>query len=365
MLEGAEQQVTAQASAASNAPTDMQAAMSLYFDGFRAFLDSAESLDLALLEDAEELALHAVYTAFEDSDLDGWGGTGALPEKLPGALDAEAQFAVVMVADWADLTKRVQPLVETMFAIYPAELMPGFEAYWASLSEAYALLGDTMVFSGDFGEQGMHFSATLEAEQSKAFVEKLLSTITSASALMTPLGVTLGAPQEVEVGGLKAQQWPATLDYHALAQMTCQPADPEVAAKVEEFLRRMYGEHLTATIAEQAGRVCVSVGGSPAELEQDFARFAAGPVPAAPFLAGLHGLPAAPHPLLAYRMDFGKLMAAVAPLIEAQGAPPSPFPADVPFELTTWFGIEGRRWHAGLGARQDELAGMVKAFEEK
>jgi hypothetical protein len=360
-LQSIEQQAAAGAAVTAGAGMDVQAAMGVYFDGIRAFLDSAEGLDLALLEDGEDVALHWVYTAFEDSDLDGWGGTGGLPEKLPAAIDPEAQFALLMVADWSELTQRFKPLGDAMFASLP-EAKAGFDAYWTSIREAYALLGDTIVASGGFGEQGMHFAFCAEAEQGQAFVDKFTAALTSASSLSTPMGVTVGAPQAVEVGGLKAQQWPLTIDYEQLAQFAGPTLAPDEAAKVH-LLRTIYGENPKLTIAAQGGRVFASFGGGPPDLERDVARFAAGPVPAASFLARLHGLPSAPRPLLAYSIDVSRLMAALQPLLAAQGTPME-YP-DAPLALTAWLGIEGRRWHGGLGARLDEVAGMVEAAKQR
>ena len=360
-LASAEAQLAAQ-TAATTGGLDMQALMDVYFEGFRIFMDSAESLDLALFEDGQQLALHGVFTALEDSDLEGWGSAGALPKDLPAAIDPEAQFAFLMVADWKDLMGRAQPLAEAFLQAYPAEARAGFDVYWAALNEAYALLGDTAVGSGGFGETGMHFAFYAKAEESAAFVEKLVGAFTAASSMAAPMGVSFGAPQEVEVGGLKARQLPLEIDYQVLTQLW-QAGGAEVNAELEGVFKRLYGEHPTITIAEHSKRVCISLGGAPADLEGDFARLAAGPVPAAPFLAGLRGLPAAARPLIAYRLNIGSLMGVCQPMLSAQGVP-SEFPA-VDLDVTTWFGIEGRRWHGGFGADMDQLADLVEAMKEE
>jgi hypothetical protein len=339
----------------------MQALMDVYFEGFRVFMDSAESLDLALHEDGQELALHSVFTVLEGSDLEDWGSAGALPKELPAAIDPQAQFAFLMVADWKDLMGRAQPLAEAFLQAYPAEARAGFDIYWTALNEAYALLGDTAVGSGGFGETGMHFAFYAKAEESAAFVEKLAGAFTAASSMAVPMGVSLGAPQEVEVGGLKARQWPLAIDYEVMTQLAGQAGGAEASAEIGGFLGRLYGEHPTITVAEHSKRVCISFGGAPADLELDFKRLAAGPVPAAPFLAGLRGLPAAPRPLIAYRLNFGELHDALQPMLAAQGVP-SEFP-DVDLDLTVWFGIEGRRWHGGLGTDMDQLADLAEALD--
>jgi hypothetical protein len=64
-----------------------------------------------------------------------------------------------------------------------------------------------------------------------------------------------------------------------------------------------------------------------------------------------------------YRMDTGKLLSSMEPLLAAQGSPLD-YP-DVPFSVTAWFGIEGRRWHGGLSADLDQIAGLVQTFEDK
>jgi hypothetical protein len=361
-LAQAEAQIGQQTEAAAPGGLDMQALMALYFEGFRTFMDCAEGLDLALHEDGEELALHGVFTALEDSELDGWSSAGALPETLPAAFDDGAQIAFVMVADWSDLMARLQPVVEAMLEAYPEEARAGFHTYWVAINEAYALLGDVAVGAGGFGEQGMHFAFHSTAKDGAAFVEKLSSAFASASALANPMGVTLGAPQTIEVGGTKAQQWPIEIDYGQLAQVAGQAGGPEAAAGIEPVLARIYGEHPTLTVGEKSGHVCVAFGGGPAELERAFARLTAGPVPAAPFLAGLRGAPASLRPLLAYHVDFGAVLEALRPLMAAQGVPDE-IPA-VDLDLTTWFGIEGRRWHMGLGADVDQLAAMAATMKQ-
>ena len=54
----------------------------------------------------------------------------------------------------------------------------------------------------------MHFAFYAKSEQSAAFVEKIAGAFTGASSMAGAMGVSLGAPREVEVGGLKARQWP-------------------------------------------------------------------------------------------------------------------------------------------------------------
>lgn len=352
----------AQQAEATSAGIDMQALMDFYIEGFRTFMDCAEGLDLALHEDGKELALHGVYTAFEDSELDGWGSPGALPQNLPAGIDDGAQFAFLMVADWTDLLARAQPVVEAMLKVYPDEAKAGFHTYWTALGEAYGQLGDTVVGSGGFGEQGVHFAFFGTAKESGAFVEKLSSAFASAAAFAAPMGVTIGAPQALEIGGTKAQQWPLQIDYAHLAEIAEQTGSQEAGAELEPLLESIYGEHPTLTVGERSGRVCVAFGGGPAELEQAFARLAAGPAPAAPFLSGLHGLPANLRPLLAYRMDFGSLLEAMKPMLAAQGMPEELPPVDL--DLTTWFGIEGRRWHAGFAADEAQIAAMAAVMKE-
>ena len=76
----------------------------------------------------------------------------------------------------------------------------------------------------------------------------------------------------------------------------------------------------------------------------------------------MRGLPATARPLIAYRVDFGSLLGSLRPMLAARGVP-SDFP-DVELDVTTWLGIEGRRWHGGLGTDMDELADMVEALNE-
>lgn len=367
--------VQAEAGIAQEAPpgaegVDVTAMTELGLDGFRLFLDSAESLDLALNESGSELSLSGRYTALEGSDLAGLTSSLPLPQALPVSLDDDAAMSVLVSGDWSELMTTFGPLIETFDAIYPASMRAGMKAYMDSLAGVYEDLGDVVVGSIGIGAQGFQVSTyvTSEAEDADArFAAGVVAALESSGQALSGFGVTFGTPESLEIEGVSATRLPMNVDYDKLAEISLvgvPEADrAEALAATTGMLRSIYGEHPIITIAQSGERICVDMGGDEARLKQAVARLKEEPVSSGPLLAGLHGLPAAANPLVLYRIDLGAWMRSMGPIMDAAGAGAEmpQFPEGVELDTTFWMALDGRQWCGGLTLDPAELKQLIDA----
>ena len=352
---------------------DMQAVAELYLDGVRTFLDSAESLDLALFEDDHELSLGMRYVALEDSDLDGLFSPLPLPETLPVAVDPAAQLAFVVSGDMAELVDCVDPWVEQLLYIYPESLRGGMADYFRELKAVYGMLGNTAVATGGFEEHGMNMAFFGTRAEGAELAAGVLAALRASTTSLGTLGFGFGQPRELGVEGVEGWQVDLSVDYDAFAaQMAsatpedADPADVERALTAgREMMQAIYGPDPVVSLAQAGERVCMTFGSGEAIVSESVARLSEESVSASPLLADLRGLPPVANPLVLYRIDIGDMMKRMAPVLaQVAGEEEGPFP-DAPLGTTFWMAVNERSYHGGVTVDPVELAEFVEAGKSR
>ncbi len=345
-------------------PMDMEAIFDLYFDGIELFLTCSESLDIALIDHGEQLTLHGSYRAKEGSALAGLTESMPLPATLPVAVPADTQLSYVTVAKADQLFHNFAPLIDSVIDIYPESVRENLRNYMLHVPDLYKGIGDTAVYFGDFAPSGMTLDYYCDYSDEHNFEDALRKFMTQCDGSAKALGVTFQDPIQIELGDVKATQFPITFDYDKLTALWLESLGTSMDAEaLIGWTKTIYGENPTITVAQYKGRLWGSMGSTGDDLLKAASRLQAGPVPAASTFAAMPGLPSSVHPLLSYRVDFGAIMGNFQPMLQSAGFD-FEFP-DSPLNLSTWMGVNGRDWIGGMTFSPKEIKPMIDALTQR
>lgn len=338
-------------------PMDMDVLFDLYFDGIELLLHSAESLDLALVDNGKELTLHGSYRALEGSALADLMDPLPLPATLPVTIPSDSPITYVMVANMGALFTKFSPLFEDIVEIYPEDMRDPLTEYMGILPGMLKGFGNTTVGFGGFYPDGLKFDYFSEYKSDVSFAEACKSMATEANSYLGSMGSSIGEPSQVEIDGVQVTQMPITLDYDKLnASFSTGLDQGQGSDQIMDWMKVVYGEKPVVSMAQVEDRIWLHIGDSNQSLQEGVALLKAGPAPAAQTFAALPGLPASAHPFITYRMEMVSLMKAVQPMLEASGLQ-FELP-DTQLNMTTWMGIDGRDFIGGFSINPSE----VKAF---
>lgn len=338
--------------------------MEVYLDGFRTFMDAAESLDLGLHVEGDELAFHVVYTALEDSELANLLPPRPMPTTLPVTIDPEAPITFLMTGDWAGMIEVFDPWIQAIMEMYPAEMSGGLEAYMEGLTKAYALMGETAVGQGSFGADGMEFSFFADSPEPARFVELTNAALDGSATAFQGFGITFGGASVQEHDGISASVRALDLDFEKMTATFgggygAAAPEPE---QMRAMLEAIYGKNPALAIAHHGNRVGLAMGDGEAALGPVVAGLKSEPMPAAPMLEGLRGLPTQAHPFVAYRFELNDLLQSMKPLMATLGEELPELP-DQPMEIATWMALDGRRWMGGASLSGEDFKAFADAMK--
>ncbi|MCP5024291.1 MAG: hypothetical protein GY930_21295 [bacterium] len=338
-------------------PMDMEAVFDLYFDCLQQVVQSAESLDIALIDQGEQLTLHGSYRAKEGSALAGLMDPLPLPATLPVAIPSDAPISYVMVANMGALFTKFSPLFEDILEIYPEDLRDPLAEYMGMLPRMLKGFGNTTVGFGGFYSDGLKFDYFSEYQGDEEFAEVCKSMAAEANSYLAGMGSSIGEPSQVEIDGIQVTQMPITLDYDKLNAIFSTGLDQGPGSdQLMDWMKIMYGEKPVVSMAQLGDRIWLHIGDAKQPLQQGVALLKAGPAPTTQTFAALPGLPTSAHPFITYRMEMVSLMKALQPMLETSGLQ-FELP-DTPLNMTTWMGINGRDFIGGFSIKPTE----VKAF---
>jgi general secretion pathway protein G len=358
MLEQGEE---AMASASSSAVPglDTQALAKGYMDGFRTFMDSAETLDLAASMQGDRADISVAFTALEKSALAEFGSkekSGV--ESLSKFLDPEASFSAVLGMDMASIAKKFEPILTSMLAAYPEPMRASFNASMASISQIYPLLGSGLATSFDFSPTGLRGTCYFHPKDPKAVIDLY----TKIFKEMKMPGVVIQGPDAITVDGLALTTFNVTADPKAIAATMGEKADPAATGQLEAMMKQIYGENGMRVAFGAKGDELVQVfGGDEAYMHRALAVFKDGghklPPDLAPLLARISGT----NPCFMARIDMARLVGEVMLLAFAPGpaaGTPAANPASAP--LTLYGGVAGRVWSGGASWDMARVAAAMK-----
>jgi general secretion pathway protein G len=335
---------------------DPTAFLGAYFSGIRDVLDSAETLDAALRLDGNALELALVLTNAEGSALSNFGSKEKTELRaLAGLLDLEAGMSLLMGMDPVALSKRFQPMLESLLAAYPEALRPALKYCVEHMPELYGFAGSAQAGSMDFTPSGMRYRAYSRGGDP----QKLLETYRKLDELVP--GVAFTDIPERELAGAKVRGLRVAIDLPALMEALGKQDLPEgVQPQFDSMLEKFFGKDgLSIQVATREGTAVMVFGGDEEYLRASIARITSKNAPP-PYLARALQQVGDLNPCMIVRYDLGRMMGGMKDLVGALvPGGTSEFPSFA-LSLTAWGGVDGRIWRGALVLDLNELAALAQ-----
>jgi general secretion pathway protein G len=342
---------------------DMTVIVQSYIDGFRTFMDSAETLDLALSMQGDRTDLSLAFTALEKSALADLGSkekTGI--DQLAKCLDPDAPFAVLLGMDIAAMAKRYQPLLDSLMAMYPESMRAPLTASMGSWKEIYPLLGTGLAISGELAPTGLRATCYFRPKDSKALLEQMSKVLKD---FKMP-GVTVKPLDPITVDGVAVTQFHFDVDTKALSALAGDKADPAVGTQLDSMVKKIYGANGTRVAFGSKGDLMVQViGGDEAYLKRAIATLGESNRKAPREMQAFLDKAAGFNPCFVSQFDVARYFAQVMELASPAADADKKKPASIPSAPILFHGgIEGRVWRGGASWDMGRVAaGMKQAFD--
>ena len=345
---------------------DVGAMMGLYFDGFRAVMDSAERLDFAVDVDGPELSVMGTYVASEGSSLATFaeGSSGDIGD-LAGFVDPDAVATFYLGADVGLMYSELGPFLDAVMSMYPEPMRTSFVGLMDTWAEISRHLSDGVSASVDMTPGGMRITYYMASDQPDEVVAEWSNVMRSDA--MASLGVSSENMEQLRFAGAEVTRVPFEIDYAGmLGDMSDESVDPDELAEMTELMEAMYEDGMRLSYGYLDGVVVMVLGGDDAYLEKAFATVADGPrTPPADVQDALEAM-AGSRAGIVMRMDVARLMAGVAGMMRHM----FPFPSEALAALSDQtcpiviHGVaDGREWRGGVRLQLDRFAATINAFD--
>jgi len=333
--------------------------MKSYADCVRSVIDSGQSLDLALRLDGSVVELASAFTAREGSVLDGFGSSQKTEAKaLARYLDPDAPMSMVFGMDQAAMLKRMKPLIDAAFAMYPEPMRSSFQKMMGSADELAAQLGSAMCVNGAFGGDGFRYVGYFQPKDHAKFVELYRTMMSSIT------GITFDEMKEGEVGGVKVLRSRMRVDAEKLVGAQLAAVDDAQETQVKAMFERMYGKDgLAFTIGTRDGVTAIVLGGDDAYLESSLERMARSSTLPPGISRGLERVGDL-NPCFVMQYNLGAMMQGMQQLMGgAAGGMPFSFP-NVSASFTVFGGVDGRVWRGAMSTDVKELGAAFRKMAQ-
>lgn len=350
------------APSASTIPgVDSKALASQYLDGVRAFIDSADMLDLAASMQGTRCELASVFTALEKSALADMGSKEKSGiESSAKYFDPDALFSLIGGMDAPALLKRFQALIETAINIYPEPMRQPLTAAMTNFREAYGLLGPGLCTSVDLPATGLRQVAYFHSKDAKGVIERYGKMFKD---LKIP-GVTITGPESRELDGFTLAQFHVDVDSKAIVGMMGEKAAaPEMIPAFDKLMSRMIGANgMRVVYATKGDELVQIVGGDDAYLHRSLAAMNESARKPPRDVQSMLERVATSNPCFVGQVDVARyfdtimeVVAAMAPSEKsaAKKSPPAP--------MLFYGGIDGRVWRGGTSF---DIGGFSKAMKQ-
>jgi type II secretion system protein G len=332
--------------------------MKLYVDGIRSVIDSGQSLDLALRLDGNRLEIASALTVLDKSALAEFGSKEKTDAKaLARFVDAGATFQMVAGVDQAMLMKRMKPMLDAVFAMYPEPMRAGFQKLGGSFDELAAQMGSGMCVSGDLGGGGLRYACYVRPRDPA----KLLAIYRTMLSSMP--GMSCDEVKDGNIAGVPVTRWRVRFDTKVFFDAQGSTVPAESTTQLRTMMEKMYGKDgLAFTFATQGDVTAIVIGGDDAYLGGALARLSANGKPPASIARALDQVGSF-NPCFAMSYDLGKVMHGVQ---EMMGGSMQGMPLDFPnvsASITVSAGVDGRVWRGAMSADLGELGAAVHAIE--
>jgi len=338
---------------------DPTAVFGAYADFLRDVIDSAETLDLGLRLEGEDVELGIAYANAEGSALAAIGSkekTGL--RALAPLLDTESGMSMLMGMNGAELVKHFQPLLDSMSAAYPEALRPAMQGMLSRMSELYGYMGSAQAGSMDFTATGMRYRIYSRGGDPAKLVHayrSIAGSVPGCSATEVP---------QREVAGVKVDGVLFKFDAAALSKLAGGREKPELTEpEFEKLIEKLFGKDgLLIQVATKDGTGLMLVGGDDEYLSASLARVSAkGPQPA--FLARALAQVGDLNPCVIVRYDLGRMLDGMKGIMgDVMTMTAFNLPA-ISLATTFWGGVDGRVWRGALALNLTELAALGRIDE--
>ncbi|MBK7644961.1 MAG: hypothetical protein IPJ19_18275 [Planctomycetes bacterium] len=329
--------------------------MGAYADLLRDFIDSAETLDLAVQLEGDDFELGMKLTNGEGSPFADFGskektGVRAMASKLvPGA-----GLEMVFGADMPKLLKRFQPMFDVMPAMYPEPMRGMLGPVFQHIGEFYGLLGSAQAISFDFSPAGMRYTAYLDCKDPAKLVELYRTMMKSFP------GFEIRELPAREFEGFAIAGFHFDMDLEAMSKsLGQQPLPPEASEQMQTLMKSMFGsEGMSFQVASRDGVTAIVMGGDDEFLHGALARMSSKAEPA-PFVAHALREVGDLSPCFVMHYDLGRMLGGMKTVMAAAlpgGADQIP---DLALSVGAYGGVDGRTWRGALSLSMKELAALA------
>lgn len=351
----------------ASAGMDIAAMMEMYFNGFRAVLDSAKRLDLSIGADGDQLDFEMALEVREGSSLDGFlEGSNSGVRKVAGYVDASQPFVFFAGVDMALMVEETKPFMDEVFKIYPESMQQAMAPFWDSMGDIYGQMGNGVAGSLDFGEEGMRAAYFMASEDPKAAIDYYLNMLSSEMVLQ--FGMSVEETGVAQIAGLDVSKMSLSIDYEKMVSSFVNDDDylaPDPDALIE-MTKQIYGSGgLSVSLASHDGVVGLVFGGDDEFVRRSMTSLAGGASALPPkterLISGIDGARAG----FAMRMDFGQMMAMGSKMAKAMEGMDSVLMQGLSgktLSVEGYAAIEGRVWRGGFRMDVGEMGGLMASL---
>ena len=344
---------------------DIAPILDLYVDGFQSFMDSAETLDLALETDGSRLDLRMAFTVAEGSELAelAAGSTGGVRE-IAGYVDQESAIVFLMGIDSAAMYDAMQPYMDTIMGIYPEAMRDGLMTYMDSYQEIMHLLDGGVAGAMDIQPEGMRFSYYMASDDPEAVIAKMTEMFDSD--LLEFMG-EVSEPETLEIGGLTVMRSRFDFGNMVAALSTETEMDATELEAMNDMLATMYGpDGFQMAFAASDGVIAFIGGGDEDYLRNACANLERGPMELSADLERAVSRVEGGRMSFVMRMDFARYMGnTIAMMSSMPGMPPADSIPDLSGQSANILMhgvVDGLVWRAGISIDLKEISAFASAM---
>lgn len=350
--------------AASGYPgMDIMAMMEVYFDMIDGFLDSVVEMRMSVDIEETLLDMRVEYSVSEGSPMSTFAGTGDLDIDRFLPLVGDEAFAMLMGADMGELMEKSMPFMDAMFDAYPQAMGDGLRESMDSMQTLYSMFGTGMAASGDFTDKGLTFAAYFDGSQYEELMveyDKMLK-----APYLAAMGMNYVDTKKGRLGDIELTRYTFDYDVATLLGMTGEELDEASMTEMEAVLRAIYGEQMVTTFAKSGDMAVLTLGGGDEYLQEAIGRLN-NPTRVPEDMKRLSSLAKTTNPFMAYRMDLGKMITTMIPMLESNlGAPSSGMEMfeGTSLPMNMYFGASPRSWTGGFMVDLVQISDFIAMVE--
>ena len=339
--------------------------LDLYVDGFQSFMDSAETLDLALEADGSQLGLRMAFTVAEGSELAEFaaGATSGVRD-VAGYVDQDSAIVFLMGLDSGAMYDSMQPYMDTIFGIYPEVMRDSLMAYMDSYQEIMHLLDGGMAGSMDIQPGGMRFSYYMASDDTEAVIAKMTEMFNSD---MLDFMGEASEPETLEIGGLTVMRSRIDFGNMVAALSTETEVDATELEAMNDMMATIYGpDGLQMAFAASDGVIAFIGGGDEDYLRKACANLERGPMELSADLERALSSVEGGRMSFVMRMDFARYMGGtIAMMSSMPGMPPAGSVPDLSGQSANILMhgvVDGLVWRGGVSVDLKEISDFASAM---